>query len=159
MEAKTVENGSPSSPMPASRMGETANNSEPQENIKVTCPNCNGYHDRVNACYYGNTPDDDTCRKERKFVSTPERSVCPDCGCEDLRYGSTDPCEGSFFWCNSCGCGPIRFPLGHQLPGKKQHIDINADRVQLEALLAQGRKYERTGDRRVFERSPLVVGS
>lgn len=157
MEAKTVENGSPI-PVPASEgMRETANNSEPQETIKVTCPNCTVWHVRGESCYHGNIPGDRFCQRDRKFVSTPDRSICPDCGSEDLRYGSTDPCEGSFFWCKNCGCGPILFPLGHRLP--KKPVDINADRVQLEKLLAQGREYERTGDRRVFERTPLVVAS
>lgn len=33
---------------------------------------------------------------------------CPDCG-GALRYGSYDPCEGYYYWCRVCGCGPILF--------------------------------------------------
>ena len=37
--------------------------------------------------------------------------VCPECG-GPLRFGSRDPCEGDYYWCRSCGLGPILFPLG-----------------------------------------------
>jgi hypothetical protein len=39
---------------------------------------------------------------------------CPECNSEDLRYGSEDPLEGTYLWCNSCGCGPILYPLGYR---------------------------------------------
>lgn len=37
--------------------------------------------------------------------------VCPTCGNPNIRFGSRDPCEGDYYWCNSCGEGPILFPL------------------------------------------------
>jgi DNA-directed RNA polymerase subunit RPC12/RpoP len=39
---------------------------------------------------------------------------CPECGSIDLRYGSTDPQEGTYFWCEHCGSGPILYPLGYR---------------------------------------------
>ncbi len=35
---------------------------------------------------------------------------CPVCQGE-LRFGSRDLAEGDYWWCKSCGYGPIRFPL------------------------------------------------
>ncbi len=59
---------------------------------------------------------------------------CPDCGSHDLKFGSRDPREGDYYWCQSCGCGPIQFPLYHQMPAKispklSRHINslIDAD--------------------------------
>lgn len=40
---------------------------------------------------------------------------CPECRGK-LVLGSTDPCEGDYFWCDVCGEGPFLFPLGG-LPG------------------------------------------
>lgn len=40
-------------------------------------------------------------------------SACPECGSIALEFGSRDPCEGDYWWCQNCSCGPILFPLGH----------------------------------------------
>jgi hypothetical protein len=37
----------------------------------------------------------------------------PECG-NGLSFGSEDPMEGTYFWCNACGCGPILYPLGYR---------------------------------------------
>jgi len=37
-------------------------------------------------------------------------NVCPDCG-GPLRFGSRDPCEGDYYWCQNCGAGPVLFPV------------------------------------------------
>jgi hypothetical protein len=51
-------------------------------------------------------------RTNAKNVSESENKiVCPDCG-ETVRFGSRDPCEGDYFWCDACGHGPFLFPLG-----------------------------------------------
>ena len=50
-------------------------------------------------------------------LESKAENVCPDCGSTKLRFGSRDPCEGDYYWCRSCGCGPIRFPLNHVMPG------------------------------------------
>ena len=44
------------------------------------------------------------------------KNVCPGCGSPKLRFGSRDPCEGDYYWCNVCGFGPILFPLYHAMP-------------------------------------------
>lgn len=38
-------------------------------------------------------------------------NVCPECG-GPLRFGSRDPCEGDYYWCQVCGAGPVCFPAG-----------------------------------------------
>ena len=60
---------------------------------------------------------------------------CPVCGGE-LRFGSNDPCEGSYYWCVACGDGPICFPLyGGPKPVRKIAAVIDADKVQEQARI------------------------
>ena len=40
---------------------------------------------------------------------------CPDCGSIALKFSSRDNCEGDYYWCHACGCGPIKFPLNMRL--------------------------------------------
>lgn len=40
-----------------------------------------------------------------------EQPRCPDCGSIALKFSSRDNCEGDYYWCHACGCGPILFPL------------------------------------------------
>lgn len=40
--------------------------------------------------------------------------VCQDCGSRNLKFGSRDPCEGDYYWCDDCGNGPILFPLNYR---------------------------------------------
>lgn len=42
------------------------------------------------------------------------REYCPECYSRDIRFGSRDPCEGDYYWCHSCGYGPILFPLDYR---------------------------------------------
>jgi len=44
------------------------------------------------------------------------KDKCPECG-EELQYGSEDPKEGMYYWCNVCGCGPILYPSGYKGEG------------------------------------------
>ena len=51
-------------------------------------------------------------RESAGIVSEPqEKTVCPECGSANLVFGSRDPCEGDWYWCEDCGNGPILFPL------------------------------------------------
>ena len=45
-------------------------------------------------------------------LESKDENVCPECGGR-LTFGSRDPCEGDYYWCGSCGYGPIRFPFHH----------------------------------------------
>lgn len=63
-------------------------------------------------------------------------NVCPECG-GPLRFGSNDPCEGSYFWCRVCGAGPVLFPLGtgpRPVPGIIDAETANAALVLVAAL-------------------------
>jgi DNA-directed RNA polymerase subunit RPC12/RpoP len=67
--------------------------------------------------------------------------TCPECGSEFLRFGSEDPQEGTYFWCDACGCGPILYPLGY----RKKFIApiINAeDRAPISIRAEMFRKLE-----------------
>jgi hypothetical protein len=65
-------------------------------------------------------------RTSAKNVSeSKNKIVCPECG-ETIRYGSRDPCEGDYFWCDACGHGPILFPLGTR---EMITLPLNNDRI------------------------------
>jgi hypothetical protein len=68
--------------------------------------------------------------------STKTFTRCPVCGGE-LRFGSNDPCEGSYYWCIACGDGPISFPLyGGPKPVRKPIAEIiDAESVQRRAII------------------------
>lgn len=67
----------------------------------------------------------------KRDVAQENKNICPECG-GPLRFGSRDPCEGDYYWCRSCGFGPIRFPLHHVMP---KPTLIDADTIQ--ALVRQ----------------------
>ena len=66
------------------------------------------------------SPDPSLQTKDGKTAGTESeqnvKNVCPECGSPVLRFGSRDPCEGDYYWCNVCGFGPILFPLYHAMP-------------------------------------------
>ena len=66
------------------------------------------------------SPDPGLQTKDGKTAGTESeqnvKNVCPGCGSPVLRFGSRDPCEGDYYWCNVCGFGPILFPLYHAMP-------------------------------------------
>jgi len=47
-------------------------------------------------------------QQHQKRQRIDNNARCPDCG-GALRYGSYDPCEGYYYWCRVCGCGPILY--------------------------------------------------
>ena len=47
-------------------------------------------------------------------MMTDNQDKCPECGSTDLRFGSRDPCEGDWYWCQHCKAGPILFPLNYR---------------------------------------------
>lgn len=52
--------------------------------------------------------------------------VCQDCGSSNLKFGSRDPCEGDYYWCDDCGNGPILFPLNYRRKFIQPVIDADA---------------------------------
>jgi hypothetical protein len=91
-------------------------------------------------------------------------SVCPECQ-GVLKFGSRDPCEGDLWWCSACGYGPITYPLFggpaiKQITSAKELLGIidaekEQENARISRLLAQGKRYQETGDIRSFQR-PVI---
>lgn len=47
-------------------------------------------------------------------MSSTIEDHCPECGSTYLQFGSRDPLEGDWYWCETCGCGPILYPLHYR---------------------------------------------
>jgi hypothetical protein len=99
-------------------------------------------------------------------VSIPEQiNDCPECHGK-LKYGSRDLAEADYWWCSVCGYGPIKYPLFGgpevaQITKVKELLGIidaekEQEKARIERLLAQGRRYQETGDVRSFTR-PVII--
>ena len=84
---------------------ESAGTDSEQKNFKV----CNA-HDVACTARAGYVCRHDGPCKQIVGNNT-EQPRCPDCGSIALKFATRDYCEGDFFWCHACGCGPILFPL------------------------------------------------
>ena len=60
--------------------------------------------------------------------STKTFTRCPICD-GALKFGSRDPCEGDFYWCENCGDGPICFPL-YEKPAPRIAPIIDVEELQ-----------------------------
>lgn len=60
------------------------------------------------------------------------KNVCPTCGSIALVFGSRDPAEGDYYWCEACGQGPILFsPFFTETPkaNAARYAEINRLRI------------------------------
>lgn len=83
----------------------TANNSATLEEIKV----CNATECACTARKGYTCSHQGPCKQI--VGNNTEQPRCPDCGSIALKFATRDYCEGDYYWCHACGCGPIRFPL------------------------------------------------
>lgn len=165
MQAKEKqENGSPL-PRLQAREEETASSSVERDDLKVCLPaaavfGCLGCVriDPPGHCYFGNEPGDEYCQRDRK-LNLRATAECERRGCISAIHveNHTLVCSHNE---DRCECLD-RDGNSHGFLTKAKPIPdvIDAEKAQVERLLAQGRVYQRTGNPKAFSGPPVVVGS